>query len=134
MSKFRLWIKTLLSLTFICIFIQLLLPLLPNSHLSLFQIMQTLEEGVLANSSEKEDERNRQSATWEDLLYLMTRVASLDPQHPVNGTCVPPPLYNRSEVAAGDEDNPPSFCSGGPALTGRVRKKPRKIFAMWMFR
>ena len=131
MSKFRLWIKTLLSLTFICILIQILLPLLPNSHLSLFQIMQTLEEGVL---EEKEDERNRQSATWEDLLYLITRVANLDPQHPVNGTCVPPPLYNRSEMAAGDEDIPPSFCSGGPALTGRVRKKSRKIFAMWIVR
>ena len=134
MSKFRLWTKTLLSLIFICIITQLLLPLLPNSYLSLFQIVQTLEGGLLANSSEKEDDIIRQSATWEDLLYLMTRVASLDPQHPVNGTCVPPPLYNRSEGAGGDEDMPPSFCSGGPALNGLVRKKSRKIFAMWMFR
>ena len=105
--KFRLWTKIILWLTTICIVKQLLPPLQPSSHLG----------GVLGNSL-KEEERSSQSVTWEDLLYLMARVASLDPEHPVNGSFFPPSLYNRSKAAGAEAETPPSFCSSGPALTG----------------
>ena len=133
MSKFRLWTKSILCLTSICILMQLLPPLQPISPLSLYHAIQTLEGGGPGNTLEKE-ERSRQSATWDDLLYLMARVASLEPKHLVNKTCFPPSLYNRSKAAGAEVEIPPSFCSSGPSLTGLVNKKSRKIFTMWILR
>ena len=123
----------MLCLGAIYILIQLRPPLQPSSPISLHHIIQTLEGGGLDNSVD-EEESNRQSAPWEYLLSLIAGVASLDPEHPVNGSCFPPALNNRSYAAGADAETRPSLCSSGPASTGRVRQKSRKIFTMWLFR
>ena len=72
---------------------------------------------------------------WDDLVYLLAEVSSVPPAHPVNTTCLPPPLYARAGAGRGGRPaSPPASCDHGTVLTGKTRPKARRLFMMLLFR